>query len=282
MIPKFPYSHTSFAFVFAIECKRFFYLLVCVLQIAGYRGFFASDAGIARRLEADKSSLVMRTGDAETVTLTATYADGTQEDVTQRAQWSTDHEEIAYVRDGTVRAYGSGEATITAEYGDKSVSVVVHVDVSQRLEADRTSLELRTGDSEQVGLTMTFLVFRADPGYGDVCGRKPGRCYGKSRLEFRQQRCGRCERGKNHGLSNRSGHHHGELRKQDSYNYGGRRRSAETGGGSGTRLSPQRRAGGDCIDRPLCGRIFGGRHRDGPKRSRALRAGTWRMCSKGG
>ncbi|RKN82089.1 Ig-like domain-containing protein [Paenibacillus ginsengarvi] len=114
------------------------------------------DAGIARKLEANVTDLVMRKDKSETIKLTATFADGKTEDVTAKADWFSDDETVAYVSKGAVRAYAKGEATITASYGDKTVTIPVSVDTTQTLKADSSKLELKLKGTHQLSLTVTY------------------------------------------------------------------------------------------------------------------------------
>ncbi|MFC3773559.1 Ig domain-containing protein [Paenibacillus sp. GCM10012303] len=115
------------------------------------------DAGIARKLEADKTSLSMRKGTEETIKLEAIFASGNApEDVTGLATWSSSDESVAYVSKGKVRANGSGEATIKAEYGDKSVSIPVQVDTARVLKVTPSTLHVKVGDENTVKLEVTY------------------------------------------------------------------------------------------------------------------------------
>ncbi|GAA3402790.1 Ig domain-containing protein [Paenibacillus hodogayensis] len=114
------------------------------------------DGGVARKLEASVTDLQMRKGKTESVKLTATLADGKTEDVTAKADWFSDDDSVAYVSKGTVYAYSKGEATITANYGDKTVTIPVSVDTTQTLKADSAKLELKLNASKQITLTVTY------------------------------------------------------------------------------------------------------------------------------
>lgn len=116
----------------------------------------AVDAGVARKLEADKADLILRKNGTASVKLTATYADGTTEDVTRKADWFSDNEDVAYASGGTIRALGKGEAVVTAQYGDKSVTIPVHVDPAQSLKVDESKLELKIGETKTVALTVEY------------------------------------------------------------------------------------------------------------------------------
>lgn len=114
------------------------------------------DSGVARKLEANKTDLQLRRNETEPVILTATYADGKTEDVTSKADWFSDNESVAYVSKGTIRTYSKGEAVITAQYGDKTVTIPVRVDTAQVLKTDVSRLDLRAGDSKRIKLTVTY------------------------------------------------------------------------------------------------------------------------------
>lgn len=115
-----------------------------------------ADVGVARKLEADVSSLMLRRNESATIKLMATYADQTTENVATSADWFSDDESVAYVSKGVLRALGKGEALITAAYGDKQVTIPVSVDTTQSLKADAGKLELKLAESKQVALTVTY------------------------------------------------------------------------------------------------------------------------------
>ncbi len=114
------------------------------------------DVDTTRKLEIDKQSVFMHVNSSEQLKLTATYANGATEDITAKAQWSSSNESVAYAKEGTVQAYSSGEAVITAKYGDKSVQVYVDVEVPRRLEASKDYVSLRAGDTEPLILKATY------------------------------------------------------------------------------------------------------------------------------
>ncbi|MCU4926451.1 PGF-pre-PGF domain-containing protein [Halobacteria archaeon AArc-dxtr1] len=71
----------------------------------------------------------LTTVESTTVTVTATYHNGTVADVTARTTFSTDDAGVATVSPtGTVDAYGAGTATVTAEYGDETATAVIDVE----------------------------------------------------------------------------------------------------------------------------------------------------------
>lgn len=114
------------------------------------------DSGVARKLEAGVTDLRMRKNKSETIKLMATYADGKVENVASKADWFSDDESVVYVSKGKVQAYSQGEATITATYGDKTVTIPVSVDTTQSLKADSAKLEMKLDDTHQLNLTVTY------------------------------------------------------------------------------------------------------------------------------
>lgn len=111
---------------------------------------------VIRRIEADKTQVSLLLNGSETLTLTATYADGTTKDITSTATWTSSDESIAYVRKGTITGYKAGTATITATYGSKSTTVSVDVDQTTKLDVDEQSIFLRLNASQQLTLTATY------------------------------------------------------------------------------------------------------------------------------
>lgn len=122
---------------------------------------------ISKRLETDQSEVFLHVNNSRQLTVTSYYADGTKEDVTQKAKWSSDNEDTATVSKGNITAYTSGKATITAAYGGKTTSISVDVEVARKLELDVTSIQLNVNKSQQVILTATY----ADGTTEDVTSR---------------------------------------------------------------------------------------------------------------
>ncbi|MBJ6361904.1 Ig domain-containing protein [Paenibacillus sp. GCM10012307] len=112
---------------------------------------------IARRLDVAKSELSLLLNEEKTIELTATYPDGTTENVADKAEWKSDDDKVADAIKGTIKAYKAGKTTITATYGTKSVTIEVSVDASRKLEASKEELFLRTGTSEKLTLTLTYM-----------------------------------------------------------------------------------------------------------------------------
>ncbi|UQZ83980.1 Bacterial Ig-like domain (group 2) [Paenibacillus konkukensis] len=114
------------------------------------------DVDVPRRLEPEKDAVDLQTGGSDTITLWATYADGTREDVTTQAKWSVDNEAIAYVLNGKVTAYKAGEATVTATYGEKSVTIQVSVDIPTIIKPSKKTVSFQTGSYEQITLSAIY------------------------------------------------------------------------------------------------------------------------------
>ncbi|RAP29747.1 hypothetical protein C2W64_03397 [Brevibacillus laterosporus] len=116
------------------------------------------DVEVPRRLEVDQDYLSLSTKDSDetAVELTAYYANDTNQSVTEKATWTSSNENVATVYKGKIKALKSGEATITAKYADKTVTVRVDVDYSQQIVADVKSLNLQVGGSQQLVLKAIY------------------------------------------------------------------------------------------------------------------------------
>ncbi|WP_254635139.1 Ig-like domain-containing protein [Paenibacillus sp. GbtcB18] len=114
------------------------------------------DVDNAIKLDLGKETVLLKKNGTEQLNLKATYADGSSDDITARADWSSSDENIVSVVKGKLFANATGEVTVTAKYGTKTVSVVVDVDVPKRLEAEKDPLFLQTGKEEQIVLWATF------------------------------------------------------------------------------------------------------------------------------
>ncbi|MCP1308054.1 Ig-like domain-containing protein [Paenibacillus tyrfis] len=114
------------------------------------------DVDNAIKLDVNKQNLLLKKNTTEQLKLTATYPNGNTEDITDRAEWSSDNESIVYVIKGKISANKSGEATIKAKYGERSVSVIVEVDVPRRLELNKETVTLNSNKSEQLMLQAIY------------------------------------------------------------------------------------------------------------------------------
>lgn len=115
-----------------------------------------AEIGLANDLRVDLSKVVVGVGESKQLTLTAAMADGTSKNVTGEAQWKSSAPAVADVVGGVVKGYSSGKATITAEYGGKSVSVQVEVDLVQKLEISKRILSLKSGEKAQLTVIATY------------------------------------------------------------------------------------------------------------------------------
>lgn len=120
------------------------------------------DVEVPRRLELNKELVSLQNGQSEQLTLSAMYMDGTKQDVTGEAEWTSSNEAAVYVAKGKITAYKAGEAAITAKYGGKSVTANVAVDIPSKITASKQSVALQAGDTELIKLTATFLDGRQE------------------------------------------------------------------------------------------------------------------------
>lgn len=103
-------------------------------------------------IELNKTTLALIKGASETLVATVKPDDATSE-----VAWSSSNEGVATVeQDGKVTAVGGGEATITAQAGDKKATCSVKVTVPvESISLDKTALEL--WEKESVTLIATVL-----------------------------------------------------------------------------------------------------------------------------
>ncbi|WP_342424257.1 Ig-like domain-containing protein [Paenibacillus sp. FSL E2-0178] len=111
---------------------------------------------VAKRIEADQPELALLLKDSSAVKLTATFQDGTQENVTSLAAWSSSDESVADVLKGVITGYKQGTAVITAKYGTKTTTVEVTVDQTSKLVVDDQSVFLKTEEAQQLKLTAVY------------------------------------------------------------------------------------------------------------------------------
>ncbi|MFD0694477.1 Ig domain-containing protein [Paenibacillus sp. GCM10027628] len=114
------------------------------------------DVEVPRRLVVDEDVVSLKTGDEHTLTLRATYADGSTEVVTDRAVWTVDNETVAYVTKGTIKTYKAGIAKVTATYGGKTTTTLVEVDIPNLIKPSKKIVNLQIGGSEQLTLTAVY------------------------------------------------------------------------------------------------------------------------------
>lgn len=108
------------------------------------------------KLELDKQRLSMKKNTAEELKLTATYSNGSTEDITDRAEWTSSDSEFVQVNKGRLNALSIGEAVISAKYGDKTIKALVDVEVPTFIKASKKIVNMQIGTSEKVTLTAFY------------------------------------------------------------------------------------------------------------------------------
>ncbi|WP_188067431.1 Ig-like domain-containing protein [Brevibacillus brevis] len=112
---------------------------------------------IAHRLEPNKNQVSLLLNGEETIKLKAIFPDGSvTEDVSDKAEWSSDNTAVADALKGTIKAYGAGTATITAKYGTKTATIKVDVDTTQKLELNKQNIFMNVGKEEDIELKATY------------------------------------------------------------------------------------------------------------------------------
>jgi uncharacterized protein YjdB len=114
------------------------------------------DVDVAKSLTLNKTALSLRAGKAESLVLTAILADGSSIPVTDKAVWSSDNEAVAYVTNGNITAVSSGQAVITAKYGNKTATITTQVEIASKLEVDKTDIFMKVNDTQQLNLLSYF------------------------------------------------------------------------------------------------------------------------------
>jgi len=109
-----------------------------------------------KALTKDTQELDLRLKESHQVNITAVYEDGTSEDVTKKASWSSDNSAVATVTNGLITGYSSGIATVTAKYGTQTTSIPVSVEIVKRLDPGKSSVALLTKGSETITLIATY------------------------------------------------------------------------------------------------------------------------------
>lgn len=110
------------------------------------------DVDNTQRLVVSPQNVFLKVGAEQTVKLEATYANSTTPvDVKDKAEWSSDKENVAYYSNGKIHAVASGEAVITAKYSNKTVQILVDVEVPRSLDIIPSYLTMQSGKSVEVG-----------------------------------------------------------------------------------------------------------------------------------
>lgn len=114
------------------------------------------EVDVITRIEASELALSLKSGDTADLTVTAFLSDGSERDVTDKAEWKTNSYKVAQVTKGKVKATGSGKAKITAKYGSKSVTIALDVDTLKYLQTDKVTLTMKPGEKVTVAATATY------------------------------------------------------------------------------------------------------------------------------
>ncbi|WP_036651805.1 Ig-like domain-containing protein [Paenibacillus pini] len=109
-----------------------------------------------KALTKDVQSLDLKMNSEADIQLTATYTDNTTENVSTKAEWSTDNSNVVTVVNGKAKTFRSGTATITATYGKQTVTIPVSVELVKRLEAKETQISMLLKEKKTVLLTATY------------------------------------------------------------------------------------------------------------------------------
>ncbi|WP_431090977.1 Ig-like domain-containing protein [Paenibacillus sp. 8b26] len=109
-----------------------------------------------KRLDVSSSEVSLLLKDTEKVKLTATFPDGTVQDVTESADWSSSNAAVADVLKGTITGYSAGKATITGKYGTMSATISVDVDQTNKLKASESNIFLRLDESKKVQVSAVY------------------------------------------------------------------------------------------------------------------------------
>ncbi|GFZ81276.1 hypothetical protein GCM10008018_28670 [Paenibacillus marchantiophytorum] len=114
------------------------------------------DVDSTLKIDLNKKNLLMKKNTTDVLKLTATYANGSTDDFTDRAEWASSDADIVQVTKGKISAIATGEATIYAKYGEKVVTATIDVEVPRRLVVNTDLISLKVGDSQTLILTATY------------------------------------------------------------------------------------------------------------------------------
>ncbi|WP_239615311.1 Ig-like domain-containing protein [Cohnella mopanensis] len=105
------------------------------------------DVEVPKRLDFDGDSIDLELNKSRDLKLYATFADGTRELITDKAQWSSDNTTVADVIKGKVTSYKSGTATVKASYGGKQATATIRVDIPNQIVLSKTTVDMQVGES---------------------------------------------------------------------------------------------------------------------------------------
>jgi len=154
-----------------------------------------------KTLSADPSSLNLTLDEEDYITLTATYTDGSKEDVTESATWNSSKPQFASVDDyGMVTGLANGSTTITGTYGGKTATIPVTVSddstpvlvgiIAQPdnvyvgyLKTQAVKIYAEYSDDTKVDVTTLAKLVSADPAIASVTrGTIKGLCVGDTSI----------------------------------------------------------------------------------------------------
>lgn len=108
-----------------------------------------------KKLKVSPKKVTLKPGEGVQVAVMATYADGSQEDVTYVADWTANKENIN-LSQGYISAVSSDKVKVKASFGGKTISVLVNVQTPKRLTVSENSVTLQTGNSKKITLLATY------------------------------------------------------------------------------------------------------------------------------
>ncbi|WP_046227360.1 S-layer homology domain-containing protein [Paenibacillus dauci] len=115
---------------------------------------------VVTNLFTNQTEYTLKKGTTQQTVIQAVYDDGTVKTVTQDVYYSSSNPNVASVRaGGLITAAGKGTATITAQYGGKSLGINVTVTadpVVTSLSTDRTEYTIRQRDTEQTVIQAVY------------------------------------------------------------------------------------------------------------------------------
>ncbi|WP_314590868.1 Ig-like domain-containing protein [Paenibacillus terrigena] len=113
---------------------------------------------VVRRLDTATPEVSMLLSEkTKDIVVSATFIDGTTDtNISKKATWKSSNERIADVVDGKINVYNPGQATLTAEYGTKTIDIKVDVDRTSKLVLTPQNLYLKVNDVYDVKLEATY------------------------------------------------------------------------------------------------------------------------------
>jgi len=101
-------------------------------------------------LSANASTINIKPGEDYQVHLYANYADDSQVEVTEDAQWVSKKTDIATVNRGVVTAVANGKTTITATYAKKKVNIAFDSSFKSLVSDTNSSISISQGENRQL------------------------------------------------------------------------------------------------------------------------------------